>query len=237
VALLVVDLGERPQVARVDLAVLTAARGVGAVADVAPGAHHVSVQLSDGWYHGWAFVDADDDVVGFGPATASPREVASDAVVAMPPDEGGWALLTTHLDSRAALFDDADDAPVEPDATRFERVLAAHAGDGDRVLAALERAFLEWTLPPDGLDAGAGERWRTLVVAIAGAGPRGLAAAPALLGAAAVVLAAQLAALAPGSVDDSMRDALTDLADDLAEVPDLELAAATLRAGLEGPAV
>lgn len=230
-ALLVVDLGERPQAVRVDLAILTDERGVAAVAEVPPGAHHVSVLLSGGWHHGWAFVDADDDVIGLGPAEVSSPDLATDAVVAMPTDAGGWAILTAHLDSSAAVFDDGGDDPVAPDATRFERVLAAHAGEGARVLAALERSFLEWTLPPDGLDVDAGERWRALVVAIAAAGPRGVASAPTLLAEAATVLTAQLAGLPPGSVGDSLLEALGDLADDLADGGD-PAAAATLRAAL-----
>jgi hypothetical protein len=229
VALLVVDVGERPHAVRVDLALLTAEAGIAAVSDVPPGPHHVSLLLADGWHHGWAFVDADDDVVVMG--AGAPPPSATEAVVALPPDAGGWSALTTHLDSRAALVDAADGLPAPADATRFERVLADHGGAAAGVLGALQRAFLEWTLPPEGPDAEAGERWRGLVVAIAAAGPRGVAPAPELLVDAVTVMTTQLAALPPGSADESLREALADLADDLAE-DDLETAAATLRAGL-----
>jgi hypothetical protein len=208
VALLVADLGERPAAVRVDLAVLTADLGVAAVADVPPGAHHVSVLLSD---------------VRVGSAGG---EVETDAMVTLP-DAGAqdWSMLTAHLSSRDAVFASAQPSAGE---TRFEQAVASHGG-ADGVLAALERSFLEWILPADGLDEAAGERWLALVVAVAAAGTPGIESHPALLTGAAGVLAVQLAALPPDAMDDSLADALTDLADDLVDAS-LSEPAALLRA-------
>src|SRR3954453_2694244 len=105
-AVLMVDVGERPRTLRADLAVLTDERGVAAVSDVLPGAHHVSVLLASGWHHGWAFVEAPDDVIGLGPAVQAAPDVDVDAAVAMPADSGDWAALTAHLDTPEAVFDD-----------------------------------------------------------------------------------------------------------------------------------
>lgn len=221
-ALLVLDLGPRPQAVRVDLAVLTGDRGVAAVADVPPGAHRVSALLEDGWRHGWVYVGDPDEVVSLG---GDGPDVVTDAVVALPPDGGGWAALTAHLDSREAVFHEAG---AESGSTRFERVLAAHGG---HLLAALERSFLDWTLPPDGLDEDAGARWLALVVAVAAAGTPGVDAQPALLADAASVIATQLSALPPGALEASLRDALEDLAVDLADAG-LDEPAATLRSAV-----
>jgi hypothetical protein len=223
VALLVADLGERPAAVRVDLAVLTADLGIAAVADVPPGAHHVSVLLSDGWQHGWIWVEHEDETVRVGGAGG---EVETDAVVTLPVEGAeNWSMLTAHLSSRDAVFASALSADGD---TRFEQAVASHGG-ADGVLAALVRSFLEWILPADGLDEAAGERWLALVVAVAAAGPPGIEAHPALLTGAAGVLTVQLAALPPDAMDDSLADALADLADDLADAG-LAEPAALLRA-------
>jgi hypothetical protein len=210
-ARLVVDLGERPETVRVDLVVLTGDLGVAAVTDVPPGPHRVSVQLAGGWQHQWVFVEEDE------PAAGEPPALAAEAVVALPPDGGGWSALTAHLDSRDALFTEWVEPEDDYDVTRFQALLDAHDGDGSRLLALLERSFIEWTLSPDALDEVAGGRWRTLLAAVAGAGPRGVDAAPDLLAEAAAVIATQLAALPPDAVDESIHDALADLRADLAD--------------------
>jgi hypothetical protein len=119
-------------------------------------------------------------------------------------------------------------------ATRFDAVLAAHAGDARQVLHDLEHSFIDWTASPDDPDIAAGARWRSLVVAVAAAGPPGVAAEPALFVGAVAILATQLGALPVAAVEDSIRDALGDLADDLADhgAPGLAGAATILRSAL-----
>lgn len=207
-ARLVVDRGERPEAVRVDLVALTGDLGVAAVTDVPPGPHRVSVLLADGWQHQWVFVE---DGIESAPSAA----LAPEAVVALPPDGGGWSALTAHLGSPAALQCEWVEPEDDYDVTRFQAVLDAHDGDGARVLALLERTFIDWTLSPDGLDADAGRRWQALLAAVVGAGPRGVETAPGLLAEAMDVIAVQLAALPPDAVDESIRDALADLRADL----------------------
>lgn len=208
-ATLVVDLGERPEAVRVDLVHLTGDLGVAAVTGVPAGAHRVAVQLAEGWRHQWVYVEADAD--------ASTRGMPADAVVALPPDGGAWSTLTAHLDSPDALGTEWVEPEDDYDVTRFQALLDAHDGDAPRLLALLQRTFLDWTLSPDALDEEAGARWQTLLVAIVGAGPRGVDAAPELLTQALDVITTQLAALPPDAVDESVHDALAELRVDLAD--------------------
>lgn len=146
-----------------------------------------------------------------------------DEVVAIAGD-GTWSALTAHLDEASRLVDGGP-LDARPGATRFER---AAAGD---LLAELERSFVEWVLPSDGADPSAGRRWRELVVALA-AGPPGVSTHGPLVATAVDVVVIQLGLLPADAVALSVREALTDLADELVDVePD---AAALLRSAVAG---
>ena len=220
-ALLVVEGDERPQLVRIDLGVVGGPDGVAAIAGVPEGAHWVAVLLDGGWRAEWAHVAPGDEVVGL----AGARAVAPEGAVEEHPadDHDAWRALTSHVAPEPSV-----PAGEGEGTTRFDRLVAAHGGAAG-VLDELERSFVEWVLPPDGPpDEAAGERWRSVVVALTAAGDPGVAAERELLDAAARTIAAQLPQLSTGVLAPSLEEALLQLVDDLRD-GGLDDAAAALR--------